>query len=224
MKIHTTNYINTLIKIADYRIGVELIILNRFLTFVGLWMVRSKMNLKKIIPVFFCLILSFTIRPDEKSNIFLVNKNLNKNPAFSELEKEMELEMGIDREQPKSKRTARINYMNSEDFRCRSFIDKEDLEISIYNNSGLDVGGFKMIINKGKYTIVPFSSSDNMPNTTPFKIDIKKQYLILNKKNFVIGDSIYGYIDFNINELFKNENSYLPHIGKGYFRSKISKK
>ena len=30
---------------TDYRIGVELIILNGFLTFVGLWMVRSE-NLK----------------------------------------------------------------------------------------------------------------------------------------------------------------------------------
>ncbi len=181
------------------------------------------MNLKKIIPVFFCLILSFAIKPDEKSNILLVNKKLKKNPAFSELEKEMELEMGIDREQPKSKRTARIHYMNSEDFRCGSFIDKENLEISIYNNSGLDIGGFKIIINKWKYKIVPFSSSDIMPNTTPFKINIKKQKLILNKKNFVIGDSIYGYIDFDISELFENENSYIQHIGKGYFRTKISK-
>lgn len=181
------------------------------------------MNLKKLVPVFFYLIFSFTIQTDEKSNKFLVDKNLRKNPAFSELEKEIELEMGIDRESPKSKRTTRINYMNSEDFRCGSFINKENLEISIYNNSGLEVGGFKIIINKGKYTIVPFSSSDIMPNTTPFKIDIKNQKLILNKKNFAVGDSIYGYIDFNINELFKNENSYLTHIGKGYFRTKISK-
>lgn len=178
---------------------------------------------KKISSDIFYLIFSFTIQTDEKSDIILVDKNLRKNPVFSQLEKEKEIEMGIDKEPPKSKRTTRINYMNSEEFRCGSFIDKEDLEISIYNNSGLDVGGFKIIINKGKYTIVPFSSSDIMPNTTPFKIDIKKQKLILNKKNFAVGDSIYGYIDFNINELFKNENSYLPHIGKGYFRTKISK-
>lgn len=94
------------------------------------------------------------------------------------------------------------------------FIDKENLEIKIYNNSGLDVGGFKIIINKGKYTIVPFFSSDIIPYTTPFKIDIKRQKLILDKKNFAVGDSIYGYIDFNINEIFENENSYLPHMGK----------
>lgn len=83
------------------------------------------MYLKKLIPISFCLILSFTIQTDEKSNIFLVDKNLRKNPAYSELEKEMELEMGIDREPPKSKRTARINYMNSEDFRCGSLLIKK---------------------------------------------------------------------------------------------------
>jgi hypothetical protein len=64
------------------------------------------MNLKKIIPVFFCLILSFAIKPDEKSNILLVNKKLKKIQLFLNLKKKWNLKWALteNNQNPKEQR------------------------------------------------------------------------------------------------------------------------
>ena len=156
---------------------------------------------------------------------YSIEENINQNKVFKELESENEIQMMIDSEPPKKKKTTRLIYNESYKYVCNPmfFKDLDTLNINIVNHSGFSSIGFNIRVNKNKYEIYPFSvddviTDDEKPST--FKNPIQK--LILNKSEYKANDSIYGYVEFSKieNDQFGN---FIPHKGKGYFRGKIEK-
>lgn len=176
-----------------------------------------------LLTFFFCL--SFKNSDKKYYRKFQVDKKIKYSQEFKLMNKENELKMGIDMEIPKTKRTAKIVYDGMSELRCLAKInDKNQIEISIYNNDGFGAIGFEIQLHKNKFKIDPFLTNDIGGNHHYYDYEIKKQILILNKKDFKVGDSIYGFIDFEVNELYKNEDSYRPSFGKGYFRGEVKSK
>lgn len=184
------------------------------------------MNINKIILFFLILILFLSFKNLDKKyySKFQVDKKIKYSQEFKKMNRENELKMGIDKEMPKTKRSAKVIYDGMEELRCLAKINvKNQIEISIYNNDGFGTMGFDILLNKNKFKIDPFLTNDIGGNHDYYDYDIKKQILILNKKDFKVGDSIFGFIDFEVNELYKNEESYRPSFGKGYFRTEVKK-
>lgn len=154
---------------------------------------------------------------------YSIDKNISKNQVFKELESENEIQMMIDSEPPKKKKTTRIIYDESNEYICNPIFweNLDTLNINIVYHTGFTSSGFNIRVNKNEYEIYPFSADDvitddDKPST--FKNPIQK--LILNKSKYKPNDSIYGYVEFSKieNDQFGN---VIPHKGKGYFRGKI---
>ncbi|WP_447950775.1 hypothetical protein [Chryseobacterium koreense] len=154
---------------------------------------------------------------------YSIDENIDQNKVFKELESENEIQMMIDSEPPKMKKTTRVIYDDSNEYVCNPMFwnNLDTLNINIVNHSGFSSIGFNIRVNKNKYEIYPFSvddviTDDEKPST--FKNPIQK--LILNKSEYKPNDSVYGYVEFSKieNDQFGN---VIPHKGKGYFRGKI---
>ena len=182
------------------------------------------MNVTRLIHIFILIfaLYSFESIDQKTSNIFVVNKRIKTNPIFKKLNMEREIQMGIDLQPPKSKRTTNIIYDDFSELICEAKFNKsEPILISIYHNSGLNTMGFDIEVLEKQFKVNPFFSSDVHGTQRFHGIKIKKQILILDKCKYKKGDSIFGYIDFEINELYEDEDSYRPSYGKGFFRTKI---
>ena len=116
---------------------------------------------------------------------------------------------------------------------CRAYIDSGRLKIDIGSHGMFGGHGFDIICTKNKYTIIPYLYNDQPGIKKPKSTyQINSQSLILNKAKYTLGDSIFGYVDFNLIEnqqrlynegILIEENKKITHIGKGYFRGKVEK-
>lgn len=152
--------------------------------------------------------------------VYSIDKNINQNKVFKELESENEIQMMIDSEPPKKKKTTKVIY---DEYVCNPMFWKnlDTLNINIVYNSGFSSIGFNIRVNKNEYEIYPFSADDVITDNekpSTFKNPIQK--LILNKSKYKPNDSIYGYVEFSKIETDQFGN-IIPHKGKGYFRGKI---
>ncbi len=154
---------------------------------------------------------------------YSIDKKIKKNQIFKELESENEIQMMIDSEPPKKKKTTRIIYDDSNEYICNPIFWKhlDTLNINIVYHTGFTSNGFNIRVNKNQYEIYPFSaddviSDDEKPST--FKNPLQK--LILDKSEYKPNDSIYGYVEFQKTE-YDQFGNIIPHKGKGYFRGKI---
>ncbi len=133
------------------------------------------------------------------------------------------------------KRTVLIDYYKKECKDCRDFdelyeyyqtnamIDKYDsLNIKISVEGGLSGSGFFIKCKNKKFKVL-LHTFDDQSGTKFSSYRILHQNLVLNKAAFVVGDSIYGKINFEIleNSKFRGE---IRHKFQGYFVTKINDK
>ena len=183
------------------------------------------MKIRILLPILLITLLNCKKENAEKEQWkeYSIDENINHYKVFKELESKNEVQMMIDSEPPKKKKTTKVIYDGSDEYVCNPIFWKnlDTLNINIVYHSGFSSIGFNIRVNKNKYEIYPFSADDvitddEKPST--FKNPIQK--LILNKSGYKPNDSIYGYVEFSKieNDQFGN---ITPHKGKGYFRGKI---
>jgi len=106
---------------------------------------------------------------------------------------------------------------------CRAVKRDGKIKISIGYSSGFSGGGYEIYYLYGRFNLEPYSFTDVVPdNNRQPQYRILKQNLTFDKRFYNVGDSIYGKIDFVI----ENNNFALKKIlvyGNGYFRTKVEK-
>ena len=154
---------------------------------------------------------------------FSVDENLKHNKIFKQMESENEIQMRIDSEPPKSKKTTKLIFNESSEYVCEPVFWKntDTLNINIVNHTGFTSGGFNINIHDNRFQVSPYSMSDDITDhEKPSTFKNPKQKLILNKSSYHPNDSIYGYVEFEKTE-YDSYGNVIPHKGKGYFRGKI---
>lgn len=167
----------------------------------------------------------------EQSSI-VIQADMAKNPIYKKLDKEEDnWEFGTDT-LPKPK-TSNVKYVNDRNhslkdttyarsYNCKSSLKDGVLKIRIGSNSGFVGEGFWIDCEGQRFSIKPYYSTDAIPINPP-KPTFKaiEQNLILNKPQYMVGDSIWGKVKFKIIE--QNGDQTITHIADGYFRSKVTK-
>lgn len=155
---------------------------------------------------------------------FSVDKNLHSNKIFKNMDDENEIQMRIDSEPPKTKKTTNIIFNDNDEYVCEPIFwkNKDTLNINIVYHSGFSSGGFNIRVYKNTFDIIPTSGSTDVitDNNKPSDFKKTKQKLTLDKSNYKPNDSIYGFVDFEKIE-YDQYGNVIPHRGKGYFRGII---
>ena len=105
---------------------------------------------------------------------------------------------------------------------CRSWMHNDSLWVHISNENGFAGHGLNIKINKGKFKCTPFYFTDVIvvEEKEP-EIFIEKQNVILNKDNFTIGDSLYGYVYMRATVKGLEKKGLEKKYAMGFFRTKI---
>jgi len=192
-----------------------------------------------------CLLFIACGKPGIKEDEISVQPDIVNNPIYTKLDKQGEPvdEIGWDTSKLKSRTTDLfydndnkpfVDTTNARKNRCWAYIDSGILKINIGYSYGFGATGFDIICTNNNYNIVPYQTTDQpgkAKNNPTYQII--KQKLILNKSRYMVGDSIFGYVNF---QLIENKNTRyndgkvdsiiyqkITHIGKGYFRGKVEK-
>lgn len=120
-------------------------------------------------------------------------------------------------QKPKTRKELEMAGFNN----CRASIRNGKIRISIGFSSGYSGGGYEIDYLYGRFKLQPYSFTDVVPNNSlKPKYKILKQDITLDKRFYKVDDSIYGKIDFVI-----QNNDFLPKkilaYGNGYFRTKL---
>jgi len=100
--------------------------------------------------------------------------------------------------------------------------EKSDtLAIKIDNFDGYSSEGIKILIYKDRFDVKYYMTSDFIAPIDPIELTkVNSSKLILNKKNYKVNDSIYGYVEADLT--YQNRFSLQQKIkAKGYFRTII---
>ena len=101
-------------------------------------------------------------------------------------------------------------------------VKKSDtLAVYIDNFDGYSSEGIKLLLYKDNYDIKYYMTSDVILPTKPIELTkVNSSKIILDKKKYKVGDSIYGFIDIHLT--YQNRFSLPQKIkAKGYFRTLI---
>jgi hypothetical protein len=165
-----------------------------------------------------------------------IDTNLNKNPAFSQLDNQVEIFSAFMKHDTTSKRTSAVYYftkghVNLQDSNsarlnhCTANFSSNDDKLSINIGIGNGFGAYGFIINyknKKFYTKPYYTTDSELPDKTKPSFKVLYQKLILDKSSYKPGDSLYGKINFKTIEIDKNGNK-IDHSGNGYFRTIVRK-
>jgi len=165
----------------------------------------------------------------------IVNKEIIKNNIFKKLDTQNEILFPLEHRDTFIKKSCNIsfyegelsNYKNNKDisyYKCKAhFYQSDTLYITIEYEDGFSSRGFII-----KYKNNTFCTTINETTDMAFEVENNLQYfktiyqkLTLDKSNYQMGDSIFGYINFKINEY--NKDVCTTYNGKGYFKTKITK-
>lgn len=112
-----------------------------------------------------CIILAFCIKENankEQWQKLSIDKNISQNKIFKQLDagNENEIQMMIDSELLKKKKTTQIEYNTSNEFVCEPrFWNNQDI---LNNHTRFGSKGFNIKVNKNNYEIYPYYSSDDI--------------------------------------------------------------
>ena len=114
---------------------------------------------------------------------------------------------------------------------CRSEIVNDTLVIRIGSTTYLSDYGMEIKYKNGKFFTIPFRTNDMIDFNELKKKKSKEVFfsrnrkLILDKYNYKTGDSVFGRIHAEIEELkkknFKNKYYTTEHFVDGFFRAKV---
>ncbi|AZI66177.1 hypothetical protein EIB71_00110 [Kaistella daneshvariae] len=171
---------------------------------------------------------------------FIVDNRLNENEVFKKLNDSSEIILRK-RDSISSKRSTDIKLeinindtiTNISKLKARSaFINtytfgKEELKaeksdtlaIEIDNFDGYSSEGIKILVYKDRFDVKYYMTSDIIAPINPIELTkVNSSKLILNKNNYKVNDSIYGYLEADLT--YQNIFSLQQKIkAKGYFRT-----
>ena len=202
--------------------------------------------IKTVVAILFvCLLFTSCSPPGIEEGHIIVQPDMVNNPVYKKLAKQKDFR-DFTPDTTTFPKTSDVSYVNNRDRRlndttyskfnkCKPYIENGKLIINIGLNSGFTGTGFEINCDHAKFHIIPYYYTDMIMGgvETVSSYNIIQQKLILNKSKYVLGDSIFGYVDFKLIEnektIYKEdfpdkiENRKITHIGKGYFRGKIEK-
>jgi hypothetical protein len=163
-----------------------------------------------------------------------INSAISQDSIYKQLDKQPELFSVPERQDDLMKRTSAVAYfsghkINTQDDKyaklnnCRAhFFHSETLVINIGIGNGFGGHGFIIRYKNGKFNTKPYFVTDVIyPGEVEPTYKIVYQKLILDKANYLSGDSLYGHIDFRSIEIDKNHDT-TEHYGIGCFRTKVA--
>lgn len=187
----------------------------------------------RIIKLYCCLFFIMLLSNCRMKNKFWsevsIDPKISMDSVFKRMNTEKEIFDMLERERSRVK-SSDVAYLigndNADKFsmlnNCRTYFYKSDtLKINIGIGDGFTANGFIIKYKSKKFFTEPYYSTDViMEGESKPTYKLIYQKLTLDKSNYKVGDSLYGYIDFiSIEEdgLFKK----IKHSGKGYFRAKV---
>ncbi|GGH42458.1 hypothetical protein GCM10007423_39140 [Dyadobacter endophyticus] len=165
----------------------------------------------------------------------IIDAHLSKDSVYKQLDKENEIFSALENRDPLARRTSNVSYFSGKRIdlsdnqhakynNCRAYFWNTDT-LSINIGIGNGFGGHGFIINykdKTFYTEAYFATDNIIPWEVKPTHKIVYQKLALDKPKYVVGDSLFGKIEFKSIET-DNEGERTEHFGKGHFRTKVSK-
>ncbi|MFD2939874.1 hypothetical protein [Flavobacterium notoginsengisoli] len=198
-----------------------------------------KHSKKHIALTFIMLISIYSCRKTsaQKWDQVIIDPKISQNKAYKELNKEQEIFSFFEllkKPDSTSKRSSGVSYYirkkNEQannfprNYNCRAYFfppRADTLSINIGIGNGFGGNGFIINLKNNKfYTEAYYSTDVIIEGETKPTHKVIYQKLILDKANYRIGDSLFGYIDFKSIETDK-DNNQTNHSGKGYFRTKV---
>lgn len=171
----------------------------------------------------------------ERWDTTTIDPNISKNAIYSQLEKQKEIFSAFENHDTILKKSSDVEYSTGKQINagelnnlkinnCRAYyLQSDTLSINIGIGNGFGGQGFVIKYKDKKFYTEPYFSTDVIiigePEST---YNIVYQKLTLDKTSYSPGDSLFGYIDFKSIETDKRKKT-TEHLGKGYFRTKISK-
>lgn len=169
----------------------------------------------------------------------IIDATIKKNEVFKTLNKQIEIfdgpEVWMNKADPSIKRTSAVKYsfgkhpnFNKDKYttmnNCRAKYFKSDtLLIRIGINSGFSGHGFLVYYKNSKFSIEPYTFTDAIIEGYPEPTYmIVYQHLTLDKEKYLVGDSLFGKVNFKSIENAV-DGSVIEHIGDGYFRTKVER-
>lgn len=164
-----------------------------------------------------------------------IDTHLSKDSVYKQLDKENEIFSALENRDPLARRTSNVSYFSGKRIdlgdtqyanynNCRAYFFKSDtLSINIGIGNGFTAHGFIIKYKDQKFYTQAYVFTDNIIEGEPEpRHKIVYQKLTLDKTNYVVGDSLFGKIEFKSIET-DNEGERTEHFGKGHFRTKVSK-
>jgi hypothetical protein len=164
-----------------------------------------------------------------------INATISQDSIYKGLDKQPELFSLLETQDSLMKRTSDVAYfrgniINLQDDKyskfnnCRAyFFHSDTLSINIGIGNGFGGQGFIINYKGNRFYTEPYFYTDVIieGEVEPTYI-ILYQKLTLDKPTYLVGDSLYGKIEFKSIETDKDNNT-TEHFGKGYFRTKVTK-
>ncbi|WP_121461668.1 hypothetical protein [Chryseobacterium defluvii] len=179
-------------------------------------------------------ILYFYVAVYSKLIPAIIDSNVKKEKAFRLMDMQKEIINGTEIYDsiPRKKSSSVILYADKKPVtkdelkmagfnNCRAIRWKGKTRITIGYNSGFSGGGYEIEYVLGRFKLQPYSFTDVVSENSKEPLyKIIKQEVTLDKINYKEGDSIYGKIDF-----IMENNDFAPKkiiiYGNGYFRTKL---
>ncbi len=161
-----------------------------------------------------------------------IDAEIKKDVVYKELDKQKELFSVLEKQDSLMKRTSDVAYYydsrKKDDYyakfnNCRAaMLESDTLAIDIGFGNGFGGQGFAIAYFNKKFHAQPYFSDDIVYEgevEPSFKVIYQK--LTLDKTDYNIGDSLFGWIDFKSVETAPNNGR--EHFGVGHFRTKVQK-
>ena len=168
-------------------------------------------------------------------DIASIDTTITQSTSFKLLNQESEVFSVFEKQDTSAKRTSGVLYftkghVNLSDSNsaklnnCRAyFFHGDTLSINIGIGDGFVGWGFIINYRDKQFYTEPYYSTDDLIEVgEPAPVyEIVYQKLTLDKLSYKVGDSLFGKIDFEAIEIDQDKTK-IEHLGKGYFRTKVT--
>jgi hypothetical protein len=171
----------------------------------------------------------------ERWDVVVIDPELSRVSVYKELDKQGEIFSALEKRDTSIRRSSEVAYYPGQERldsqyakfnNCRAFyfpkFHSDTLLINIGIGTGFGGKGFMINYCNGKFYTKPYVSTDVVYEQMiepVFRVVYQK--LTLDKSSYKVGDSLFGRIDFKSIEIDGLKTK--EHLGKGYFRTKVTK-
>jgi hypothetical protein len=170
----------------------------------------------------------------ERWDEVVIDPELSRASIYKELDKQKEMFSALEKQDTSIRRSSDVAYYSGQEKldsqyakfnNCRAFyfpkFHSDTLLINIGVGNGFGGQGFIINYHNRKFYTEPYVSTDVVYEDMiepVYKVIYQK--LTLDKSGYKVGDSLFGRIDFKSIE--RDGLKSKEHVGKGYFRTKVT--